>query len=158
MVCLGLIFNKLPYCFFKVAVSYTFPPAKHKDAGFLVSSDLVGLFGYIYPAWCVIAPRVGHDWATDLIWSDGLNIHFSNDKLYWPSFNIYWLFVYFFFAKYLLKCVFLNWVVYVSVEMKVMFLYYEYKLFIWYVIWYYFIPWYGLSFNFWMGPFNEQKF
>ena len=75
MVCLGLIFNKLPYCFFKVAVSYTFPPAKHKDTGFLVSSDLVGLFGYINPAWCVIAPNYG------------LNIHFSKDKLYLPSFQ-----------------------------------------------------------------------
>lgn len=42
--------NKPPYCFFKVTVSYTFPPTKHKDPGFLVSSDLVGLFGYINPA------------------------------------------------------------------------------------------------------------
>ena len=63
-----------------------------------------------------------------------------------------------FLAKYWFKCVFLNWVVYVSVEMKVMFLYYEYKFFIWYVIWWYFIPWCGLSFNFWIGSFNEQKF
>ena len=90
MICLGLIFNKLLYCFSKLTISYTFPPAKHKDPGFFVSSDLVGHFGNINPAWCIVAPDYD------------LNIYFSNDNLYWPPFQ-YLLAICAFFGKIIIQ-------------------------------------------------------